>query len=278
METLMHHLSWFFLPAVLPCIFGLLSDARAAHPTNPGVYATVETTLPTAGKQIRMFAFDGDAKTYFASAKNPDANDHFTLVLDKPVAVTSIVVTTGKPEGGDALDTGTLQVSPDGKTFQQIAKFADGVAKAFPKGQKILAIRIKPTGALDHPLAIREITIVSNPSVAIYKYPVEYTLIVDDAPEMKEWGEKVIRECERRAGQSRFQSADHGENAAENQLQGSRHGGTRRDHGLRGLLQEERHRCGRHGSRNRSHPAEIQGPQPRLAGRGNSRLHSLFQI
>jgi hypothetical protein len=193
----MHRLSRFFLAALLPCVLVLIVEAQPPQPVAARVYASVETTLPTDGKQIRMYAFDGDSKSYFASARNPDESDHFTLIIEKPVAVDAIVATTGKPEGGDALDAGTLEVSSDGKDFQKAATFVDGVAKASPKGQQVLAVRIKPTKALDHPLAIRAIAIASTPEVAVYKYPVEFTLIVDDAPEMKEWGEMVIKECER---------------------------------------------------------------------------------
>jgi hypothetical protein len=198
MERIMRRGSRFSLALFLSCLFVLVVQARPAQPGgHANVYATIETTLPTAAKRIRMFAFDDDAKTYFASAKNPSANDHFTLVLEKPVAVTSIVATTGKPEGGDTLDAGSLEVSADGKRFEVIAPFAEGVARAYPKGLEVRAIWIKPTAAQDHPLAIREIAIVSRPAVAIYKYPVEFTLVVDDAPDLKEWGEMVIRECER---------------------------------------------------------------------------------
>jgi Peptidase of plants and bacteria len=193
----MHRPSLATLLLLFPCLPVLSAAVRADQPAGAGVYATIDTTLPTAGKQIRMFAFDGDPKTYFASEKNPDAKDHFTLVLDKPVAVTWIVATTGKPEGGDALDAGTLQVSKDGKKFEPAAKFADGVALASLKGQEVIAVRIQPTAALNHPLAIRDIAILSNPAVAIYKYPVEFTLDASDATDLKEWGEKVIRECER---------------------------------------------------------------------------------
>lgn len=181
---------------LVPCLLLLVAEVRPDQPSG-GVYATIETTLPTAGKQIRMFAFDGDPRTYFASEKNPDASDHFTLVFDQPVAVKWVVVTTGKPWGGDTLDAGLLQVSADGKKFQNVALFADGVAMASLKLQEVVAVRIQPTAAHEHPLAIRDITIFSNPAVAIYKYPVEFTLDVSDAPELKAWGEKVIRECER---------------------------------------------------------------------------------
>ena len=55
------------------------------------VGAWIETTLKSASGQIGQFAFDGDVNSYFASAESPKRGDHFTLVFDKPVAVTSIV-------------------------------------------------------------------------------------------------------------------------------------------------------------------------------------------
>ena len=35
------------------------------------VATTLDSTLPTASKQIRQFAFDGDPQTYYASAGKP---------------------------------------------------------------------------------------------------------------------------------------------------------------------------------------------------------------
>ncbi len=61
------------------------------------VRAFVESSLKTQGKQIRQFAFDGDGDTYFGSENNPTKEDHFTLTFDQPVAVKSVVVTTGSP-------------------------------------------------------------------------------------------------------------------------------------------------------------------------------------
>lgn len=171
--------------------------APAAKLAEPPVAATIETTLSTASGHVRQFAFDGDSDTYFASAQNAGAGDHFTLMFDKPVGMKSIEVRTGKPKGGDQLDAGTLEVSEDGKKFEPLVKFAGGVARATPKGRKIQAIRIKPAADLEHTLAIREFTIESDPPVATFKYPVEFIVNVDDAPEMKAWAEKVARVCER---------------------------------------------------------------------------------
>src|SRR5438270_136548 len=131
-----------FAIAMLLCLPACLSGvARAADLgrglVEPPVVAAIDTTLGTASGQIRQFAFDGDAETYFASEKNPGSSDHFTLVFDRPVAVKSILVTTGKPSGGDTLDAGILEVSGDGKAFEQVARFADGVARTKLPGRKI---------------------------------------------------------------------------------------------------------------------------------------------
>jgi len=161
------------------------------------VVATVESNLTSASGHIRQFAFDGDADSFFVSTARPRPSDHFTLVFDKRVAVRSIVVTSGRPTGEDQLDSGVLEGSWDGKKFERLAKFVAGVAAAKPGGRMLRAVRIKPTADLDHVLAVREFAIESSPPVAIFKYPVEFTVNVEDAPEMKPWAEKVARICER---------------------------------------------------------------------------------
>jgi Peptidase of plants and bacteria len=205
-------------------VFGLSAPVLKAQPpasVDGPVAAVVESSLETAkevtakgenakgenakGKnakretvkaQIRQFAFDGDPETYFLSKGNPTTADHFTVIFDKPVAMKSIVVATGKPKGGDGIEGGILEVSADGKEFTELVKFQDTVL-ASPKGQKIQALRIKPAADLQHPLAIREFLVESTPPVASFKYPVEIVIDVRDAPEMKEWAEKTARVCER---------------------------------------------------------------------------------
>ena len=190
------------------CLLALLVTlpVAAADPPKKTVPAVAESSLKTAGGQIRQFAFDADPDTFFASDGNPGKDDHFTLRFDEPVAVKQIDLLTGRPKGEDVLLAGRIEVSADGKTFEQYATlswrstrivgtrtlvFADG--KLPPKVQ---AIRIKP-GDLDHPLVIREVKIESDPPVATFRYPVEITVNVADAPELKEWAEKVARVCER---------------------------------------------------------------------------------
>jgi hypothetical protein len=161
------------------------------------VAAMVESTLGTASKQIRQLAFDGDPTTFFASTENPGAADHFTLVIDKPVSLKRLTIITGKPNGADKLESGTVALSADGKTFDEAAKFANGTAKAEPDGRLIQAVRITPSGDLTHPLVIRELTIESEPSIATFRYPVEFVVDVSDSPDLKSWADKAARECER---------------------------------------------------------------------------------
>jgi predicted amidohydrolase len=135
----------------------------------PTATATITTTLQTDSHQIRQFAFDGDDHTFFLSAQKPGISDHFTLVFDKPVAVKTITAVTGRPAGGDVLETGLLETSADGKTFTERAMFRDGKAIANPGPAPITAVRITPTKPLLHPLAIREITIESEPTIAVFQ-------------------------------------------------------------------------------------------------------------
>lgn len=181
-----------FLLVVLP-----LSLPGVASATESPVTAVVESSLPTAPEQIRQFAFDGDPDTFFASKKNPGKEDHFTLTFDKAVAVRSISVATGRPKGEDTLNAGALEMSTDGKDFKPLATFKDGTARGEPKGQMLKAVRVRITEEMGHPLVIREITIASEPAVVVFKHPIEFQVDVSDAPDMKEWAEKVARVCER---------------------------------------------------------------------------------
>jgi len=168
--------------------------AHAAAESEPAK-AAIETSLATAKGQIRQFAFDGEPNTFFASEKNPESSDHFTLVFEKPVKVKSIAVVTGRPDGGDALEAGRLLVSADAKAFRELSTFADGKTQAMLPNESIKAVRIEPAVNLKHALAIRELEIESDPPVAVFKYPVEFRIDVEDEPKLKDWAEKVAKVC-----------------------------------------------------------------------------------
>jgi hypothetical protein len=178
----------------------LLLAAPPAPPPKPAdkpVAAAVETTLPTDGGKIRQFAFDGDPKTAFASKGGYKKDDHFTLRFDAPVRLEAVEVRTGGADGEGALAGGTLEVSPDGTTFEKLAAFADGTARGGP-AKAARAVRVRPAAASDDPLVVREITVTSTPPVAVFRHPVEVVADASQAPELKEWAEATARECERR--------------------------------------------------------------------------------
>jgi hypothetical protein len=181
----MTRLTWLFLAL----------QVIAAEPPKKPIPAAAESSLKSAGGQIRQFAFDDNPDTFFASDGNPGKDDHFTLRFDEPVTVKSVTVTTGRPKGGDAVESGILEASADGEKFARFAAFKDGTASGTPAG-KVRALRVKP-GEAKYPVVIREVKIESDPPVAVFEYPVEFTIDVSDAPDMKEWAEKVAHVCER---------------------------------------------------------------------------------
>ncbi|MDB5306577.1 MAG: basic secretory protein [Gemmataceae bacterium] len=183
--------------AFLICVPAPADPLVTAPPPRPVEFAVVESSLPTAGGRIRQFAFDADSTTYFASARNPGKADHLTLTFDHPVSLKSVAVATGRPNGDDTLTAGVLEVSADGAAFETAATFAGGKATAAGSGRTVKAVRIRPTEDLTYPLVVREVTIDSAPRVVTFRYPIEFALDVADAPEMRKWGEKVIRVCER---------------------------------------------------------------------------------
>jgi hypothetical protein len=190
----------------LPMRYGLLVSCLFVHvtafvtPTQAAdgpVLAVVESSLKSDPRAIRQYAFDGDNSTYFASVDNPTKADHFTLTFDEPVVVKSIDVLTGTPRGVGRLERGVLQVSADGTTFEDAARFASGRAIVKFDGRKIQAVRVKPTDDMKQPLAIREFVVDSEPKVTRFKYPVEIIVDVRDDPTMKDWADKAARICEK---------------------------------------------------------------------------------
>jgi hypothetical protein len=173
------------------------STADEATNGDSSPVATMESNQKSGNSQIRQFAFDGNDDTYFASENNAVKDDHLTVVFDNPIAIKSISITSGKSDGENKLTAAVVAVSDDGKSFEEIAKFADGAARAELKDRKVKAVRVQVAEPHEHPLVIREITIDAEPKVAAFKYPIEVVVDVADAPEMQEWADNVARICER---------------------------------------------------------------------------------
>jgi hypothetical protein len=182
-------------------LLGLSVSAATAVPETaplprPVVRAAIESSLPTGGANIRQFAFDADPKTAFASAGNPKVGDHLTVHFDDPVTLRSASLATGRADGTDALAAAAWEVSTDGTKFTPAGLVTGGYGGVQAHGP-IRALRLRVTHDLAHPLVVREFTIDAEPKVAPFRYPVEIALDVSDAPEMKAWGDKVVRVCER---------------------------------------------------------------------------------
>ena len=136
-------------------------------------------------------------RRFFASAGVPKAEDHFTLALDRKSRLDRVEVVTGRPDGADILDGGILEISVDGKTFEEVAKFRESRARFVGEGRELLALRIRPGGNTGHPLVIREIDLKLSEDLKPFAYPVEFSVDVTDAPEMKAWATDAARLCER---------------------------------------------------------------------------------
>lgn len=160
------------------------------------VVATVTSNLKSAKGQIRQFVLDGDETTFFQSDTNPQKDDHLTLTFDQPVMLTSVRVLTGQEDSKGGFAEGDLEVSTDGTFYRRASKFEGGKAGADSMDQRVVSVRIKSVGQ-DHPLIVREVAIKSTPEVATFRYPVEFIVNSDDAPDMKAWAEKAAAICER---------------------------------------------------------------------------------
>jgi hypothetical protein len=185
----------FVLLAAGLVAFPVMADPTpSAPPPRLVVRAVVESSLPTAGRHIRQSAFDGDPATYFASEGNAKKGDHLTLTFDEPVCLLSVAVVTGRANGADPA-TGLLEVSHDGMSFTPVITL--GAWDASDRRLSVKAIRFRVTADQPHPLVVREFTVGSVPKAVPFRYPIEIALDASDAPEMKAWGEKVVRVCER---------------------------------------------------------------------------------
>ena len=168
----------------------------AADPPKKPVAAVVESSLKTAGGQIRQFAFDGDPETYFASDGNARQGRPLHPRLRR-AGGGQVGRRHDRPAQGRRRArrrrAGGVRRRQDVRGAGQVQPTARPAARRPARSRPSASGR----GDLKHPLVIREITIESDPPVATFRYPVEFAIDVSDAPEMKEWAEKAARVCER---------------------------------------------------------------------------------
>jgi len=123
---------------------------------------TISTTLGHHLNHWPELLFDGKKETFFWSDRALEKGDHLTVNFPHPISG-EIEVATGSDasEDGAALTDGVLEVSPDGKTWDALAEFFDGLATInAPAGTR--ALRIRATADQEESLIIHEI-ILSEP-------------------------------------------------------------------------------------------------------------------
>ena len=186
------------LPAILLACCPAARRRPAEKPGKP-VAAAVESTLATASDKIRQFAFDGDDATYFASEDKPGDKDSFTLDLRRAGAPSSRSPSgPASPTGPTRLEAGTLEGSA-GSARRSRSWRSSRTARRRPSraGQ----LKVDPDQAGGRRERIRWSSARSRSTRSrrstTFKYPVEFTVDVSDAPEMKDWAEKAARTCER---------------------------------------------------------------------------------
>jgi len=168
--------------------------SRGAKPPIGGI--TVTTSMDGQKFYKPELAVDGRPGTFFWTTRGLTTQDHFTLTFAKPVALNDVEVITGKPEGGDSLEKGVLEISEDGTTFSEVAPFKYGNASAALNDKQIKALRIRPTKAQGGWLAIREIYLNAKAPALSGKPTAAINLDFSDSPEMKDWALRAQKDAD----------------------------------------------------------------------------------
>ena len=112
-----------------------------------------------------MRAFDGARDTYFWGLHEGGgvrAGDAFTIELDSPKKLSRVFAITGSREHpDDEMQHGVLEVSTDGKKFENATEFKrNGTAEVkFDEPREIKAVRIRATEDQKSWLIVREFTL-----------------------------------------------------------------------------------------------------------------------
>ncbi len=127
--------------------------------------ASIDTNLQTYEQFGPVNAFDGVRETYFRGTHvggDVRAGDFFTIKLDTAFSAKRVAVLTGhRDHPDDILQSGVLEISTDGTTFEKIADFKkNGWGEAnFDSPRVVKAVRIRATGDQKSWLIIRELTL-----------------------------------------------------------------------------------------------------------------------
>ncbi len=141
-------------------------------------------------------AVDGRPGTFFWTSRGLNADDHLTLTFAKPLALNDVEIITGKPEGGDSLEKGVLEISEDGAAFSEAATFSYGNASAALGGKNVKALRIRSTKNQGAWLAIREIYLNAKAPALSGKPTAAINLDFSDTPDLKDWALRAQKDAD----------------------------------------------------------------------------------
>ncbi len=196
-----------------PCLsaVGLLAAAslapiqaapKAAAPTKAAsapVEALLYSTMPSTAAHRLQMAMDGNASTYFQTVYGMGDSDDFLMLLSRAVAVQSLHIVSGTPEGDDLLTNAIVETSVDGVHFTKAASFnAAGVADASLKGAPVafVKVRMNPNRSSSS-LVLREITLTSPETVThVAEGPGRGFYDISAAPDLAAWAKKAEQEME----------------------------------------------------------------------------------
>ena len=105
----------------------------------------VTTSLGIYADHWPELAFDGREDTFFWADRDLRVDDHVTVTFKEPSKGGNVIVRTGGPasRNGDKLESGVLEASEDGSTWETIAEFSDGNAGGkMPAGTSHLRLRV----------------------------------------------------------------------------------------------------------------------------------------
>ncbi len=125
--------------------------------------ATVISSMASCENLVKENVFDGMRDSIYWNGAAPKIDDFVAVIFSEKQRVTSILCLTGKNEnggGGDRLHDGILEISSDGKTWKEAAKFVRGKAtwnsENLENGEEILGARLRVLGNQNEWLVVRE--------------------------------------------------------------------------------------------------------------------------
>lgn len=117
---------------------------------------TVKTNMSVYQNHLPTQVLDHNKTSFFWSSHPVNEDHQFIIVFDQPKSIHELTIVTGKENGNDRLQHGTLQLSTDGSAYGDAIDFKNGKAKA-KTDHLVKSIKIQVTGEQAQWLIIRNL-------------------------------------------------------------------------------------------------------------------------